>query len=89
MSVKLRKTAAFDRVVAGIVHSAGDFAQQDGVIFQQEHFDTKNTFTIKSGYGVASKLLGFFVDGVRDIASWGVDELADGVFLDSLDCGVG
>ena len=52
MGIELRQGAAFNGVVAGVVDTASDFAQDQTVVFEEEHFDTKDTLSVESCDGL-------------------------------------
>lgn len=85
---ELGHCASFDRVVTRVVDAAGNFAQHDAVVFEEEHLHTERTLAVKGCDGLAGQLLGFLIDGVGDVASRCVDQLAYRIFLYCLDCGV-
>lgn len=86
---ELRHGAALDGVVARVVDTAGDLTEEKAVVFQEEHLHAEDTLAFKGGHGFPGQFLRFAVDGVGDVAGGGVDELADGVFLDGFNGGVG
>lgn len=86
---ELRHGAAFDGVVTGVVDTAGDLAEEKAVVFQEEHLHAEDTLAFEGGDGFPGEFLRFAVDGIGDVAGGGVDELADGVFLDGFNGGVG
>jgi len=88
VGIKLGQRAALDGVVAGVVDATGNFAEEEAVVFEQEHLDTEDTLALKGGDGLAGEFLGLLVDCVGDISCGGVDELAYRVFLNSFDGGV-
>lgn len=61
--VELGQRAAFDGVVAGVVDAAGDFAQEEAVVFEEEHLDAENALTVEGCDGFAGEFLGSLVDG--------------------------
>ena len=63
VGVELRQRAAFDGVVAGVVDAAGDFAQEEAVVFEEEHLDAENALTVEGCDGFAGEFLGSLVDG--------------------------
>lgn len=88
VGIKLGQGAALDGVVAGVVDATGDFAEEEAVVFEEEHFNTKDTLAFEGGDGLAGEFLGLLVDCIRDVPCRGVDELAYRVFLDGFDGGV-
>lgn len=84
MGVELGDGAGFDGEVARVVDSACQLAQQEAVVFQEEHFNAEYALAFKGGYGFPCKLLGFDVDAAGDVPCWGINQLANGIFLDCL-----
>lgn len=63
VGVELGQGAAFDGVVAGVVDAAGDFAQEEAVVFEEEHLDAEDALAVEGCDGFAGKFLGSLVDG--------------------------
>lgn len=87
--VELRQCAALHRVVARVVDSAGDLAQEKAVVFEEEHLHAKRTLPVKRGNRFAREGLRSLVDVVGDVARRCVGDFAYRVLLDGLDGGVG
>lgn len=52
MGIELRQGATFNGVVTGVVNAASNFAQDQTVVFEEEHFDTKNTLSVEGCDGL-------------------------------------
>ena len=63
VGVELGQGAAFDGVVAGVVDAAGDFAEEEAVVLEEEHLDAEDALAVEGCDGFAGEFLRSLVDG--------------------------
>src|SRR5437016_3305008 len=89
MCFVLRHMACFNGVVARVVWPWGDLIDDEAVVFQEEHFNAEDASAEEGSDSTAGKVLCFDEDAFGNQSRWSVDELADAVFMHSLDGWVG